>query len=205
MLQQGEHLLRLLVGDLQHRRAGLHEDLSPREVRRCGGEVGVLDRALGGGQVVDRVGQSVDVGLQRVGLEGAEPASQVGDLVDGPLHDLRRAGGIRSPSALAPPDCRLIQAAAEPPRLAELTLGMPSRTCSADTTLGPNWKLAPPPVMLKLNVLLAARAELSVEAQVQVRAVERQIQTAAGRLLAVDRRRPCRCPWRGSRRCAWRR
>src|ERR1700676_117215 len=38
---------------------------------------------------------------------------------------------------------------------------MPTRACSVETTLGPNWKLAPPPVIEKLTVEPDATLELS--------------------------------------------
>ena len=103
-----------------------------------------------------------------------------------PVDHVRRARWDRSPGEL-PPDCRLYKLPADPPRFAVLTLGMPRRICSADTTSGPNWKLAPPPVMLKLNVLLATEAELSVKLRFRSELLSDAIQAAAGRFLAVDR------------------
>ncbi len=56
-LQQRQHLLRSLVGDLQNRRTGLHQNLSTGQGRTFGCVVGVLDIALSRSQVAHRVGE----------------------------------------------------------------------------------------------------------------------------------------------------
>src|SRR5688500_9862640 len=76
LLQQRQHVLRVLVRDLEHHRAGLHEDLCPGEGGGLGREVGVADLALGFGQVDDRVVQGVAVRFQRGALERAESAAE---------------------------------------------------------------------------------------------------------------------------------
>src|SRR5688572_27222723 len=80
--EQGEHVLRILVGNLQHGRTGLHQNLSTREVRRFDSEVGIANRALGIAQVNQGVVQGVLIRLERRPLEGAQPTAKRGDLVD---------------------------------------------------------------------------------------------------------------------------
>ena len=98
VLQQREDVLRILVGDAQHGGAGLHQDLLSCEVGAFGREVGVLDRALSRGEVGHGVRQGIDVGVDGCGLEGAQPAAELADLVGSRGEDLpgqRRIGGQR--------------------------------------------------------------------------------------------------------------
>ena len=71
--------------------AGLDEDLLAGEVAGFGGEVGVFDRGVAGGDVFEGDLQGVDVGLESVAFEGTEAAAEDGDLVDGVIDD---GGGL---------------------------------------------------------------------------------------------------------------
>jgi hypothetical protein len=51
LLQQGQNVLRVLVGDRENGDAGLRQDLRSGQVGRFGGEVGVRNGALRIGQV----------------------------------------------------------------------------------------------------------------------------------------------------------
>src|SRR5262245_38723604 len=90
LAEQSQHVLRILVRNRQHRRAGLHQDLSPGERGRFGSEVGVADLAFGVGQVDQRVVQSVAVGFQRRALESTQATTEASDLVDRVFDDLSR-------------------------------------------------------------------------------------------------------------------
>lgn len=52
--EQGQHVLRLRVGDREDAVAGLHEDLCPGQLRRFFGEVRVTDHRFRRGQVLRR-------------------------------------------------------------------------------------------------------------------------------------------------------
>ena len=70
----------------------------PADTRICsrvrlaafGGEVSVLNRALGRGEIGYGVGQGVDVGIDARCLEGAETAAEFAHLVRGRGDDLAR-------------------------------------------------------------------------------------------------------------------
>ena len=92
--QQGQNLLRFLIGDLQHCRAGLHQDLGTREGGTFLGKISVADGALGIRQVGDCVLQGRNVGFQRGVLEGSKSTAERSDFVDGRVGNQRSGIGI---------------------------------------------------------------------------------------------------------------
>src|SRR4029078_414466 len=80
LAEQSQHVLRVLVRNLEHGRAGLHQDLSPGQSGRFRSEVSVADRALGLGQVHQGVVERVLVRLKRRALESTQPTAERGDL-----------------------------------------------------------------------------------------------------------------------------
>src|SRR5262249_47762611 len=87
-------VLRILVRNLEHGGAGLHENLSTRQVRRFGGEVGVADVALGVGQVDQGVVERVLVRIERRALERTQPTAERSDLVNRFVDDPGRTGRV---------------------------------------------------------------------------------------------------------------
>src|SRR5262249_27949120 len=81
-LQQRQHVLRICIRDLQHRGARLYKYLSPRQVGRFRGEVGVANRAFGVGQIDQRIIKGVLISFERRSLEGAQSTAERSDLVD---------------------------------------------------------------------------------------------------------------------------
>ena len=81
LLQQLQHRLRRAVRLGEHRRAGLLEDLQLRERRHLGRHVDVLDRALGGLEVL-LVGREVVQRVLEAVLHRAEEAPRLRHVVD---------------------------------------------------------------------------------------------------------------------------
>src|ERR1019366_2295342 len=92
--QQRQHRLRHAVGCGQHASAGLRENLFSGQVRRLGGEVGIRDRAVAGGHVLQGNAQRILIRLQSILLERAKPATENGDLADGFVDDGARLTGF---------------------------------------------------------------------------------------------------------------
>src|ERR1043165_2590759 len=86
--QQLEHALRRRVRQAQDLRRGGHENLRAGERGGFTGEIGVPDRAFGGGRVLDGDAEAADGGAHGVLLEGAQAPAERGDLLDGLVHDL---------------------------------------------------------------------------------------------------------------------
>jgi hypothetical protein len=86
--QQRQHALRRGIRRSEHGGAGLRQDLRTRHRRRFRRKVRVADRALARRDILQRDAQAVDVGLQRVALEGAQAAADDRNLPNGALDDL---------------------------------------------------------------------------------------------------------------------
>ena len=92
--QQGQNVLRVLVGDRENVRTRLHENLGSRQLSRFLSKVGVTNRALGVGQVDECVVQGVLIGLESRSLERTQSTTKAGDFVDHIVDDLGRTADI---------------------------------------------------------------------------------------------------------------
>src|SRR5262245_44017180 len=88
LAEQLQGRLGLAVGQRQHVGGRRDQDLRPGQGGRLRREVSVADDALGRGGVLDAHAEAADGGADRVLLEGAEPAAERADLLDGLGHDL---------------------------------------------------------------------------------------------------------------------
>lgn len=92
--EQTENALRALVGDSENRSTGLNKDLSPSQTCSFLREVRISDRALGLGQVGERIAQGDRVAFQSRSLERTESTSKACNLFDNFVDDLRGTGRV---------------------------------------------------------------------------------------------------------------